>query len=112
MKSLRLQRTSQQNKALWLFFQILSDSLNLAGLDMRVVLKPSVEISWTKQNIHNYLWVPIQQEKFGKKSTKDLTTKEVQEVYEEVNRFMSGFGLHIPFPSIEELLNQQRNEDT
>ena len=42
------QRTLQQNKALHKYFEILADTLNEAGLDARVVLKPEIEIPWTK----------------------------------------------------------------
>ena len=36
------QRTIQQNRALHLYFQLIADRLNDAGLDMRVVLKPDM----------------------------------------------------------------------
>ena len=105
------QRTPRQNNSFHKLFRMYSDTLNEHGLTIPFVFQQRPEIDWTPE-IVKALWHDFQKAKFGKKSTKDLTTKEVQEVYEEVNRFMSGFGLHIPFPSIEELLNQQRNEDT
>jgi len=96
-------RTLQQNSALHLFFRLLADELNNAGLDMRQVLLPSVEIPWTPANIKEYLWRPIQTAYTGKNSTTDLDKiKEISDVYEILNRHLGEkFGVHVEFPSIE-----------
>ncbi len=98
-------RTRQQNKALHVLFQLLANELNENGLDMRKTLKPGVEIPWSKMAVKEYLWRPIQEAQFAKKSTTQLTTKEVDEVFDTINRHIGErFGIHIPFPSIEDLL--------
>lgn len=38
------ERTLTQNRAIHLWFTMLADALNDAGLDMRTVLKPEIEI--------------------------------------------------------------------
>lgn len=102
------QRTKQQNKALHVLFSLLAEELNNNGLDMRKTLKPEVEIPWSKMAVKEYLWRPIQQAQFAKKSTTELTTKEIDEVFDTINRHIGErFGIHIPFPSIEELLIQE-----
>ena len=97
-------RTQRQNKALHLLFGMLADELNDSGLDMKKVLKPGVDIPWTKSSIKEYIWRPIQEVQLSKKSTTDLTTKEIDEVFETINRHLGEkFGVYVPFPSIDDL---------
>jgi len=96
-------RTQRQNRALHVYFQLLADELNGAGLDMREVLKPGVDISWTMETVKEYLWRPIQIVQLKKKSTTDLTTTEIDKVYETLNRFLGQkLKVSVPFPSIED----------
>lgn len=66
------QRTEKQNNSLWLFMTILAETLNDMGLDQRKLLKPTINIPWTKDAIHDHLWVPIQEAMYGFKSTTKL----------------------------------------
>lgn len=100
-------RTDQQNKALHVYYQLLADAFNDAGLDMREVLKPEVEIPWTGETVKEYIWRPIQKVYLKKKSTTDLTRSEVDKVYEVVNRHIAKFGIHEPFPSLEDIMYQE-----
>lgn len=97
------QRTLQQNRALHLYFTHLADELNSAGLDMRKVLKPSVDIPWTTMNIKNFLWRPIQKAYLNKDSTTKLNSEEIDKVFEILNRHLAKFGVSMPFPCIDEL---------
>lgn len=103
------QRSLKQNDSLHLYFEQLAETLNGAGLDMRKVLKPEVEIPWTKENIKKYIWKPIQHVYLNKKSTTELTTIEIDKVYEVLNRHIAKFGIHVPFPCIEQLENDYPN---
>jgi len=92
-------RTTTQNKALHLFFTLLAEELNDAGLDMRKTLKPQVDIPWSPQSIKEYLWRPIQISALKKQSTTDLNSNEVDIVWNILNRHLGEkFGLHVPFP--------------
>lgn len=94
------QRTLQQNKSIWLYYQLLADELNSAGLDQRVVLKSSVQIPWSKDSVHDMLWLPIQKALYGTTSTKDLTTKDIDLVYDTLTRHLGETtGVSVPFPS-------------
>lgn len=105
------QRTIRQNRALHLYFQLIANALNDAGLDMRVVLKPEIQIPWSKDSVKEYLWRPIQQMQLQKKSTTLLTTKDIDAVYDTLNLFLSEkHGISEPFPSIEEIMNRQLEE--
>lgn len=106
------QRTARQNKALHLYFQHLADELNDAGLDMKKTLKPSVEIPWTATTIKDFLWRPVMKAQLGKTSTTQMTTKDIDRVYDTLNRHLSEkFGLTISFPSIESVMIAQWAED-
>lgn len=106
------QRTSQQNKALHVYFQLVADILNDAGLDMRAVLKPEVEIPWSRNTVKDFLWRPIQEIQLRKKSTTELTTKEIDLIFDTMNRHLAKHGIHQAFPSIEEIINRQREVST
>lgn len=105
-------RTAQQNKALHLYFEQLAQTLNDAGLDMRLVLKENVQISWTKDNVKDYLWRPFQMALIRKHSTAKLDKKkEIDLVWENLNRHLvEKFGAvaEFPqFPSIETAINSK-----
>lgn len=102
------QRTDSQNKALHLFFTQLAEELNSAGLDMRKTLKPDVDIPWSGRTIKEYLWRPIMTAQTGKSSTTELTTKEIDLVFDTINRHLGEkLGIHLDFPSIESLMFKQ-----
>lgn len=96
------QRTDQQNKSLHLYFTQLAETLNDAGLDMRKVLRPSIDIPWSGETIKEYLWKPIMEFQLQKSSTTELTTKEIDEIYDTINRHLSEkFGITVEWPSNE-----------
>ena len=102
-------RTNQQNKALHKLYELYAEELNLAGLDMKAVLKPEVDIPWNRDSVKEHLWRPVQEAMLHKKSTTELTTKEIDQVFDVINRHIGEkFGLTVPFPSIEALINYER----
>ena len=107
------QRTVQQNKALHLYFQMVADTLNDAGLDMRKTLKPTVSIDWTGETVKEYMWRPVMKTQLGKTSTTELDTAEITRVWETINRFLGeNHGVTQSFPSIEQImLKQLENEE-
>jgi hypothetical protein len=105
------QRTVQQNKALHVLFRLLAQTLNENGLDMKKTLKPEVEIQWTGPAVKEYLWRPVQKAQLNKDSTTQLTTKEIDEVFDTINKHIGEkFGIHVPFPSIEDLILKYEGE--
>lgn len=104
MKIGQEQRTIQQNKAMHKYFAEVAEALNEMGLAQSVFYE-NIEADYTKENIKE-LWRSFARIKYGKDSTVDLSTIEVTEIYEEVNRHLSKFGIHIPFPSIEEAMDK------
>ena len=103
------QRTKQQNRSLHLYFTHLAETLNESGLDMKKVLKPEIDIPWTSKNIKEFLWRPIMKAYTQKESTTELTTKEITEIYDTINRHLSEkFGISVEWPSLESLINKSR----
>lgn len=105
------QRTLRQNRALHKWFSMLAETLNDAGLDQKKVLKPSVAIPWDRNSIKNQLFRPIMKAQIGKVSTTDLTTKEINLIYETLIRHLGEkFGIDQDFPSIETIMMNLRTK--
>lgn len=94
-------RTLAQNRAMHKYFELVAETLNDAGLDIRKVYKPDVEIPWNGTTVKEYLWKTVQRVMTDKEHTADLETKEIDQVYEVVNRHLAKLGVHVPFPAIE-----------
>lgn len=103
------QRTLAQNRALHLLLTQLSNELNEQGLTMMRVLSKNAEIEWTDYAAKEYLLRPFIQAMYGKRSTKSLTTKELSAASEAMlNHVAKVTGVALNFPSIEDIINQQR----
>lgn len=93
------QRTNQQNRALHKFCDLLAVALNDAGLDMKTVLKPEVDIPWTKESVKIHLWKPIQKVMMDKESTTEMNTADPSKVYDVLMRHISEkFGIYVEWP--------------
>lgn len=95
------QRTSQQNQALHLFFKMLAEELNDAGLDQRTVLKETISIPWTQEAVKEQIWKPIQRAMFNKPSTRELDrVEEITQIHAVIMRELGErHGVeYIPFP--------------
>lgn len=102
--SLEKKRTLQQNKAIHVLFKMISDALNDAGLDLHAVLKSGIDIPWTPIMVKEVMWKSVLLIMKNKKSTTEMTTKEIDEVFDVVNRQLSLMGLTVEFPSVEVLM--------
>jgi hypothetical protein len=87
---------------------MVAEALNDAGLDMRVFLKPEIAIPWSQETVKDFLWRPVQKLCLQKRSTTELTTKDIDKIYDVLNLHLGKQGIHVPFPSIEE---QSRYEE-
>lgn len=82
-------RTLEQNSALHLGLGLVAKSLNEAGLDMRKVLKPEIDIPWAVESVKEFLFRPIMKIMTNKKSTKELAkTGEMDEIWDTMMRFL------------------------
>ena len=101
------QRTKKQNNSIHKYCELLAHEFNEAGLDMKLVLKPKVDIEWNTESVKKYIWKPIQKSLFGIESTTKLKRgeKQIEQIWEHINRHLSQRFAEwikpIPFPSIE-----------
>lgn len=107
IKVVKQQRTLRQNSALHLMLTQLADELNDAGLYMQRVLKQGVEIQWTPELAKEYLWRPIQKVVTSRESTAELNTKEIDQVFEYLQKHLGEkLGLEVEFPNIQHLIDR------
>lgn len=91
------QRTMTQNRALHLWFRLLAEELNDAGLDMRTVIREDVEIPWSESSVKEYIWRPVQKALQQKESTTEADRTDYTEVRDVIERHLGQkFGVHVP----------------
>ena len=105
-------RSTQQNKALHLWYGQLSEALNEKHCDMRMIIREDVYIEWSPYTIKEYLWRPLQKMLYGKTSTRQLfKSKEIDKIYDYIVKIISektkGEVTVPEFPCIEDQLNDQ-----
>jgi len=102
------QRTGQQNKALHKYCQMVADEMNAAGYDAKQVI--SLPISLTPEIVKDCIFKAIMTALYpDKTSTTQLSTTEIQDVYENMNRATGQkFGVSMDWPSDESLSEEQR----
>ena len=93
-------RTEQQNKALHKGFELLADALNDAGFETKAVLaKKQIDVPWNKELVKELLWRPLMEAARQHESTTELTTAEVSEIWDILNRHLGEkFGVTVDFP--------------
>ena len=111
VKKLKIGRTNLQNRSLHLYFKLIANALNDAGIDQRILMNsfkygfkvPNTEVS-TKMLFQRIAGVI-----HGEDKTHRLSTKEIQQTYEAMDMGLSQkHGVHIPWPSLEEQMMQER----
>ena len=103
-EGLRKQRTMAQHRALHKYFRALATDLNMAGYDMTRVMKEGVPIPWNEDMVKEHLWKPIMRVMLEHLSTTEMTTQEVDQVYQVLSRHLAQkFGVATAFPSREEV---------
>ena len=94
-------KTPPQRSALHVWCEQTAEVLNDAGLDMRKMLKPEVDIPWTKDSVKEILYKPILEAMTNKTSTEDMNTMEPSVITEVIARHAAEkFGVTLPpFPN-------------
>lgn len=101
-------RTSKQSRAMHRLFTDIALYCVEHGIDQKVTLEhfQKFETPVTPEFVKG-VWKIIQHNMYGKKSTTELTTAEVDKVYEVFCKFWSEVtNEFFPFPSIDELQKQ------
>jgi hypothetical protein len=95
-------RSPAQNRAVHKWFELIGEEWNGAGYEQKLTFG-TIDTPWTKESV-KIMFKKIAFAMYDKKHTSDLTTKELTEVSEVLNRGLAEQGLHIPFPSLSELM--------
>jgi len=105
------QRTLTQNRSLHKGFSLVADQLNEKGLTVEYMMSLGVELSWTDKLVKDWYRM-IGEKLYGKDSTADLTTKELQGAWEHMSATLGKAGVFTLFPSVDgQMLNSLTNED-
>jgi len=95
-------RTNKQNNSIHKYLSMVSEELQEQGHTMQDVVKSirRAEIVPTMNALKEVVWKPIQEITYGKKSTTELETKEVDKIYQVMSMWLAKeFGISLPFPS-------------
>ena len=87
---------------------MLAQALNDAGYTVNSTEVLRLPVSWTGENIKEFLFRPIMKALYpDKKSTAELTKIEWSQVVEELNKALGErVGVHVPYPSEEKDMEQ------
>lgn len=91
--------TNKQRGSIHVYFEELSKVLMESGVDFNVMIR-QVTVTPTSKILKD-IYREMGRVKFGADSTEELTPKQVMEVWEDYNLWLSNWGIHVPFPSIE-----------
>ena len=99
------QRTNSQNKSLHKLFEDVSREMLNQGIERRTVTNDlegyscPIDAAFIKE-----VWRAIMYTQTGLKSTTQLSTGQIDKVYDTFNRFLGDeYGIHVGFPSVEAL---------
>lgn len=98
--------TDQQRKAIFVFCGKLAKAFNDAGIPRAVEIGPGyvIESGWNKDSVYKDIWCTLQTVTVGTDTVRRLEKKQVDEVYDVINRDIAApRGIHIPFPRWEDL---------
>ena len=101
-------RSSQQNKALHLLFQNIAFELNRIGMEFTYngIKGMEIQTTYTPEIVKEFIWKKLQQSLYGKESTTQLTTSDINMIFEILGKWFSEKGVIIEFPSVETISNK------
>lgn len=106
LKEVKLTRSGKQNRALHVFFTIISNELNELGMEFQYTgLKGStLSTRYTPHLVKEFFWRPVQIALFNIQSTTKIDTQQINEINEVVIKFFAERGVELFFPSLESLM--------
>jgi hypothetical protein len=94
-------RSDRTNRALHLLFEMVAKELNDLGIPFvyRGLKGMEFETPWTKQLFKDFVWKPIQKTLFDTETTTKLTNKQIDQIFEVINKFFAERGVEVTFPN-------------
>lgn len=101
--NLPTKRSSQQNRALHLLFQNIAFELNRIGVEFTYngIKGMEIQTTYTPEIVKEFIWKPLQNALLKKESTTQLTTQDINMIFEILGKWFSEKGVVIDFPSAE-----------
>lgn len=106
-------RSSQQNRALHLFFKMIAENLNKEGITFvyRGLKGQELETQYTEHLVKEMIWRPIQVTLFKVESTTKLDTTMINKILDVLVNFFANKGVQISFPSRFDLMVKEMEEN-
>ena len=101
-------RTLNQNRALWLWCEMIATTLNENNLDIKKVLK--IDVPWNRDTVKVVIFNTVMEAYYKKKSSTQLEIKEFDKIIDVIiNNFGTKYGVVIPnFPHREQLIKESK----
>lgn len=101
-------RSQAQNRALHLYFRLISYHLNELGMEFQYqgIKGTDISLMYTENLVKEFIWRPIQVALFDVKSTTKIDTTQINRIVEVLSKFFAERGIEIVFPSIDTLINE------
>ena len=101
-------RSQAQNRALHLYFKLISDQLNELGMEFQYqgIKGTHMSLMYTENLVKEFIWRPIQIDLFDVKSTTKIDTTQINKIVLVLSKFFAERGIEIVFPSIDTLINE------
>lgn len=114
IKQWKENRSNLQNRALHLYFTLVSNELNQLGITYEWKgLKGSImETAWTPELVKEFIWRPIQVSMFNIKSTTKIKTGQINQIIDVINKFFGERGVVVSFPNQFEKYIEMLNKTT
>jgi hypothetical protein len=111
LTEVKITRSQRQNKALHVYFTLISHELNELGLEFGYtgLNDNQFELRYTPEIVKEFIFKPIMTTMFDIKTTTKLTTKQIDEMIDVITKFFANKGIVLEFPSIESLINSKKN---
>jgi len=105
-------RTTQQNRALHLYFTMIAEQLNELGLQYQYtsIVGEIFELRYTTELVKEYVWRPLQVALFKIERTKKINTQQINEIIDVITLFFSERGVDLRFPNIDYLMEMYNDE--
>ena len=101
LAALPKKRTVKENSCIHMYFNLAAQELNEIGHTFTFTgLKGAeIEMQWTGDLFKNTIWKSLLAVISDKESTTESTNADIKLVYEALNKWFSGKGIYIPYPS-------------
>ncbi len=100
----KVNRTTKQNSALHKYFEFIATELNELGMEFQYqgIKGMNISLRYTPELVKDFIWRPIQIALFEIQSTKDLDTKQMNDIIDILIKYFGERGIEIAFPCIED----------